>query len=72
MRSNILRDIEWDLFYTKVLGVVSQYVLRSGSLWDPLNSSMLNNKRIFISKFKVNVSFLSMTVQLGVANNYIK
>ena len=45
--SNILRGIESDLPWTKVSGVVSQYILRSGSLLHPLNSSMVKNKQIF-------------------------
>ena len=47
IRSNVLRGIESDLAYTKVLGVASQYILRSGNLWHPLSSSKLKNKRIF-------------------------
>ena len=46
-RSNVLRNIESDLPYTKVSGVASQYILWSGSLKHPLSSSMLENKRIF-------------------------
>ena len=46
IRSNVLRGIELYLDYTKVSRVSSQYNLRSGSLWHPLGSSMLNNKRI--------------------------
>ena len=44
---NVLRGIESDLAYTKVLGIVSEYILRCESLWHPLSSSMLKNKRIF-------------------------
>ena len=47
----ILKKCFWgtesDLAYTKVLGVVFQYILWSGSLWDPPNNNMLKNKRIF-------------------------
>ena len=35
------------LFTQKYWGVASQYILRSGSLWHPLSSNMLKNKRIF-------------------------
>ena len=45
--SNLLRDIESDLALTKVSGVTSQYILGSGSLSQPLSSSMLKNNRIF-------------------------
>ena len=38
IRSNVLRGIESDLACTKVLGVVSQYILRFGSLWHPLGN----------------------------------
>ena len=31
--SNVLRGIESDLAYTKVYGVASHYILRSGGLW---------------------------------------
>ena len=47
IHSNVLRGIESNHAYTKVLGVASQYILRSGSLWHPLSSSMLKNRRIF-------------------------
>ena len=47
IRSSVLRAIESDLSCTKVSGVVSQYILRFGSLWHPLSSSMLKNKQIF-------------------------
>ena len=47
IRSNVLRNIESDLAYTEVSGVASKYILRSGSLWHPLSSSMPGNKRIF-------------------------
>ena len=59
-----------DLAYTKVLGVTSQYILKSGSLWYPLRSSMLENKRIFslvISKVMPDFS----AVQLDEAKNHI-
>ena len=52
-------------------GDISQYVLRSGSLWPPLSSSMPKNKRhVSLEIFKISVCFLSMTAQLGVANNH--
>ena len=39
------RDIKSDLGYTKVSGVITQYILRSGRLWHPpLSRSMLDNK----------------------------
>ena len=44
VRSNVLRDIESDLAYIKISGIVSQCILRSGSLWHPLRSSMLKNR----------------------------
>ena len=47
MRSYASRGSEPDLVYTKVLGVVSQHISRSGNLWHPLSSSMLKNKWIF-------------------------
>ena len=47
IRSNVLRGLDLDLAYTKISGVVSQYILWSGSLWHPFRSSMLKNKRIF-------------------------
>ena len=47
IRSNVLRGIESDLAYKKVSGVVSQYILQSGNLWQPLSSSMVKNKHIF-------------------------
>ena len=47
IRSNVLRYTESVFAYTKVSGVSSQYILRSRSLWHPLSSSMLENKRIF-------------------------
>ena len=48
IRWNVLRGIESELACTKVSGVVSQYILRFGSLWHPLSSSMLKNKQIFL------------------------
>ena len=48
IRSNVLRGRESDLACTKVSGVVSQHISRSGSFWDPLSSSMFKNKRIFL------------------------
>ena len=66
----LLRCIESDLAYTKVSGVISQYILRSGSLWYPVRSSMHKNKQILslvISKLILAFS----TVQLDVAKNHI-
>ena len=71
--SNILQSIEPDLAYTKVSGVVSQYILRLGHLWHSLSSSMLKSKQFFslvISKL-ISALSLSMAVQPGVANNHI-
>ena len=69
--SNVLRGLAYsDLTYTKVSEVASQYILSSGSLWYPLKSSMLKNKRIFsLVLSKLTPTFLS--VQLDVAENYI-
>ena len=47
IRPNVLRGNESHLVYTKVSGVSSQYILQYRSLWHPLSSSMLKNKRIF-------------------------
>ena len=66
------RGIESDITFTKVSGNVSQYILRSESLWLPLSKSMPNIKRnVSWETFKTSVCFLSMTMQLGVANNHI-
>ena len=67
----VLPGIESDLAYTEVSGVVCQYILQSGSLWHPRSSSMLKIAKCFISNFKINVCFFSMTVLLGEANNHI-
>ena len=61
MCSKILRGIESDLTYANLLGVDSQYILRSGSSCRPESSN-----------FKTNVCFLPMTIELGVANNHTK
>ena len=45
IHSNVLRNIESDLAYTLV---ISQYILRSGSLWYPLSTSMFKDKQIFL------------------------
>ena len=58
--SNVLRNIEPDLAYTKVSGVFSQYSLQSGSSWHPLSSSMLKNKRIFSLVFSKLMSAFSL------------
>ena len=47
IRSNVLRWLELDLACTKVLRDFSQYILRSGSLWYPVSSSMLKNEQFF-------------------------
>ena len=65
---NLLRDIESYLAYTKVSRVVSQCILRYGSLWHILSSSMLKNKGIFSN---TNVCFLSMIVQLVIVKIHI-
>ena len=70
IRSNVLRAIESDLAYTKVSGVASQYILWSGSLWYPVRSSMLKNKRIFSLVILALMPAFS-TVQLDVAKNHI-
>ena len=70
IRSKVLRGIESNLAYTKILGVSSQYILWSGSLWYPVRNSLLKNKRIFslvISKLMPAFS----TAQLHVAKNHI-
>ena len=56
--------------YTKVSRAASQYILLSGSLWDPVRSSMLKNKRIF-SLVISNLMPAFSTVQLDVAKNHI-
>ena len=72
IHSIVLRGIKSDFAWTKVSGVVSQYILQSGRLWHPLTSSMLKNKQIFsLIIFKTNFCFLSMTLQLGVSGNHI-
>ena len=47
IHSIVLRGIKSDFACTKVSGVVSQYILRSGRLWHLLTSTMLKNKQIF-------------------------
>ena len=73
LKNNLFkRGIESDITFTKVLGDVSQYILRSGSLWHLQSKSMPKNKQnISLEIFKTSVCFLSMTVQLGLANNHI-
>ena len=64
IRSNVLRGIESYFTYTKVSAVASQYILWSGSLWYPVRSSMLKNRRFYslvISKLMPAFS----TVQVG-------
>ena len=70
IRSDALRSIESDLAYTKVLGIASQYILWSESLWYALGSSILKNQLIFslvISKLMLAFSI----VQLDVTKNHI-
>ena len=40
------QSIESDLAYTKVLGVISQYILWSVNLWHSLSSSLPKRKQI--------------------------
>ena len=59
---NVLQSNEWDLTYTNVSGVASQYILWSGSLWYPIRSRMLKtNQLFFISSFKINTWFVDCT-----------
>ena len=46
--SNVLKGIESDLACTKVMGVASQSILWSGSLWYQVRSSMLKSKWILL------------------------
>ena len=57
-----------DLAYTKVLGVVSQYILWSGSLWYPSRSSILKNKQSFSELISKLIPAFS-AVQLDVAKH---
>ena len=67
-----LQTWQSDTAFTKILVDVSQYILRSRNLWHPLSSSIPTNKRnVLFEIFKTSVCFLSMTVQLGVANNQL-
>ena len=68
---NVLRDIGSDLAYTKVSGVVCQFILRSGSLWPPLSISMHKIKPPFSLVISKLMSAFSLTVQFGVVNNHI-
>ena len=43
-KNTLLRGIESDVACAKLLEVVSYYILRSGSLWRPLNSRIPKNK----------------------------
>ena len=66
--SNVLRDIESDLAYTKASEVASQYILWSGSLWYPVRNSMLKIKPISsLVISKLTPAFWS--VQLGTFRN---
>ena len=59
---NVLQSNEWDLTYTNVSGVASQYILWSGNLWYPIRSRMLKTKQLFfISSFKINTWFVDCT-----------
>ena len=60
--SNILQSIEPDLAYTKVSGVVSQYILRLGHLWHSLSSSMLKSKKFFSLVISKLISALSLSL----------
>ena len=72
-KNNLFKcGIESDTTFTKVSGDVSQYILCSGSLWHSLSKSLPKNKRnVSLEIFKTSVCFLSMIVQLGLANNHI-
>ena len=48
IHSKVLQGIESNLTYAKVSGIDPHYILRSESLWHPLSSSILKNKRIFL------------------------
>ena len=63
--SNILQSIEPDLVYTKVSGVVSQYILRLGHLWHSLSSSMLKSKQFFSLVISKLISALSLSLSLS-------
>ena len=54
----------------KSIVVTLQYILWSGSLWYPVRSSMLKNKRIFSLVISALMPVFS-TVQLDVAKNHI-
>ena len=70
IHSNVLRGIESDLASTKVLGVVSQHILWSGSLWYLVRNNMLKNKRIFSLVVSRSMPDFS-TVELDVAKTHI-
>ena len=70
IHSNVLRGIELELASTKVSVVASQYILWPGSIWYPVRSSMLKNKRIFSLVISALMPVFS-TVQLDVAKNHI-
>ena len=73
LKNNLFKcGIESDITFTKLSGDISQYLLRSGSLLHPLSKSMTKNKQnVSLEIFKTSVCFLSMTVQIGLANNHI-
>ena len=74
LKNNLFKcGIESDITFTKLSGHVSQYILRCRSLWHPLSKSMTKNKRnVSLDIFRTSVCSLSMTVQIGLANNHIK
>ena len=70
--SNVYRNIESNLVYTKVSGVASQNILWSGSLWHPLSSILLEKKRSFLLEIsKLMCPFSLSLAQLGVSKNMI-
>ena len=60
------RGIESDITFTRVLGDVSQYILRFRS-----KSMPKDKQNVSLEILKTSVCFLSMTVQLGLANKHI-
>ena len=68
--SNVLKGIESDLACTKVMGVASQSILWSGSLWYQVRSSMLKSKWILLVVISKLIPVIS-TVHLDVAKNHI-
>ena len=63
LKNTFKGGIEPDITFTKVLGYISQYMLRSGTLWHLLSSNMPKNKwNVSLEIFKASVYFLCMTV----------